>query len=702
MEGKSLLESALDYASQGIPVFPVYGLNNKNQCDCIKGISCPRAGKHPATPHGFQDATTDVSKIHEWWDNGQRCNIGVPTGKVSGWTVVDIDGQEGWDSLGNAMGSSTKLPMTLKAKSGRKDGCHLYFQYNPALKTKVGLLNNVDVRNDGGYIIVSPSRHVTGNMYQWDESTVPLADVPDWLLKVGTQSKKVKASDNQLANENIVEGNRNSYLFSHAMKLVGKGLTQSSILLQISTLNQSSCQPPLDETEIEPIVISALSYKTEPSYALDDDTIMTSRKFDGIQACMAFFNTYYYKAVLGGKTVVLTHGKGITSSLAKTDFLDAHANKVVLLNEAEKPVKAAKYWFEHTNQTYSQVVFNPDPDYRQRKDTLNLWTGFAVKPENNGMAASFLSCIQDVICSGDFSVYEYLMDWLARIAQEPHSKAGANISVALRGSQGVGKSLFIEQFGKLFGDSFATVNNVEAITGHFNAFLQNKIVILGDEAMWGGDKVNKDILKNLITGQTLNIEQKFKDSYTARNYCRFFFTTNSDWAAPVERGNRRFLVLDVAETHRNDKKYFGGIVSDLETGGYSDFLNYLLERDYSERDFEGDLPKTEASTENLMNGLNSVEQYILEQIEEPDSLFNKRKTGWVSTKELHNDYLDWSDKNRLHHIFSKLRFTHLFAEALPVLSVERKQEKGQRDMAIFLPDIEVLENSFWNKLGLTV
>jgi hypothetical protein len=70
---EQLLEAALGYASQGTYVIPL----------CI-------GGKTPVTPNGFHDATTDPNQIRSWWTL-YPYSIGVPTGRLNGFDVVDVD-----------------------------------------------------------------------------------------------------------------------------------------------------------------------------------------------------------------------------------------------------------------------------------------------------------------------------------------------------------------------------------------------------------------------------------------------------------------------------------------------------------------------------------------------------------------------------------------------------------------------------------
>jgi len=75
---RQMVDHALAYAKQGIPVFP-----------------CQRKDKAPLTEHGFKDATTKLAQIKKWWARWPKAMIGVPTGPASGIDVVDLDVKPG-------------------------------------------------------------------------------------------------------------------------------------------------------------------------------------------------------------------------------------------------------------------------------------------------------------------------------------------------------------------------------------------------------------------------------------------------------------------------------------------------------------------------------------------------------------------------------------------------------------------------------
>ena len=160
-----LLRVALAYAHRSIPVFP-----------------CEPGGKAPLTYSGFWDATTDARRIKAWWDRWPYANVGVPTGERSGLLVLDVDSREGGpESLTALERINGLLPKTSKARTGG-GGVHVFFRYpaGEAVRNSAGRLGpGLDVRGEGGYVVVPPSR--TQSSYEWLDRTPP-AD-PTWLLE---------------------------------------------------------------------------------------------------------------------------------------------------------------------------------------------------------------------------------------------------------------------------------------------------------------------------------------------------------------------------------------------------------------------------------------------------------------------------------------------------------------------------------------
>jgi hypothetical protein len=561
--------------------------------------------------------------------------------------------------------------------------------------------------------VAPPSKHYSGNRYHSDsEQDTEIAEMPDWLIKelatarVGKKSPAKgpttpRGTDKGKDGKLVPEGGRNDYLFRFACSFVDSGLNDDTFARLVMAENEATCSPPLDQAEVETIINSALGYRKEKEadYGDTPENKMKPRIFSSPSECISFFDAYYFKCIVGGKVSVLSRSGGLGESLLRPAFCEAHANKDLIIGEDKRD--ASTYWFDHTDQNFEKLVFDPNPNYRPKTNEINIWQGFPFEPEENGKAASYITLIKDVICDGKEGTSDFVLDVMACIVQKPHSKAGANTSIALRGTQGIGKSFFVENFGKLFGDAYIMVDDVKQITGRFNSFLLNKILVFGDEAIWGGGRANNNILKKrLISSSSINIEPKFKDSFMASNYCRFFFATNSDWVAPVERGNRRFLVLDVNETHKKDKPYFARIKKDLDEGGYADLLSFLQKRDVSGRDFENDLPKTEAMTENQLNGLEPVEQWLYEELTNPSpEVFLMDASTGITTSYFHNKFVEWAGVNGVYKV-PLAPFTYKARKALPSIELRRVQVEGIRQNTFVRPGIGILQADFFKYLGI--
>jgi hypothetical protein len=157
--------AALAYAEErGWPVFPCYWIED-GRCSCDRS-DCS-AGKHPLTPAGFKDASTDPLLIKAWWKKHPLANIGIPTGAVSAMAVVDVDDKPAWSVLAGIL-PHYDFKNVPRQKTGKEFGWHLAFAH-PGIPVKNGVKfrPGMDSRGDGGYIMGAPSSHLSGRRYEW-------------------------------------------------------------------------------------------------------------------------------------------------------------------------------------------------------------------------------------------------------------------------------------------------------------------------------------------------------------------------------------------------------------------------------------------------------------------------------------------------------------------------------------------------------
>jgi hypothetical protein len=241
----------------------------------------------------------------------------------------------------------------------------------------------------------------------------------------------------------------------------------------------------------------------------------------------------------------------------------------------------AELWLQNRqHRKYADVQFLPPP-LDVPPGVLNLWNGFAVQadpdPHPEQRCALFLAHVRQVICAGeDTDVAEFLLDVLAKKVQEPSRLT--EVSIAIRGGQGVGKNTLTDYYGGLFGRHAATVDKQELVTGRFNAVLSSKLVLTLDEAMWPGHKEFIGALKSLVTNAFLMVERKGIDPVRERNFVQTFVLTNGTWAWPTELGDRRALIVDVSDAQKGKTPYFDALYRERDHGGLAALLAYLQQR----------------------------------------------------------------------------------------------------------------------------
>lgn len=249
-----LLEAAISYAARGWYVFPLYGPGKSTLCEC-GDAACAQAAKHPRIKGGFHGATVDTGQIREWWAKWPRANIGIACGK-SRLVVLDVDPRHGGDgslselvkrhsgALGALSQATQALVATLTSDTGGGGTHYLYTAPEGApIRNKANLdgLAGLDVRGDGGYIVASPSLHVSGARYQWQDASILPSALPDWLLSVlrRKESQPLREPLAVFPRENdpsalwleralamAREGNRNDRAFWLATQLRDDGVSQ--------------------------------------------------------------------------------------------------------------------------------------------------------------------------------------------------------------------------------------------------------------------------------------------------------------------------------------------------------------------------------------------------------------------------------------------------------------------------------------------
>jgi hypothetical protein len=229
--------------------------------------------KHPRVSNWPANASDDPAKHSAWLHHFPTCNIGVATGAASGLIALDVDPDKGGDeSLAALIARHGPLPRTAEQRTG-SGGRHYLFQHPgfPVTNSAGKLGPGLDIRGDGGQIVLSPSRSGTGSyswiLAPWD---VPLAPLPPWLFaelrRAPALSAPLERGHFPPATEDILDAAR-SALLEHGPAIDGKGgglhaFQAGAILLHDFALSEDeawplmlewnqTCVPPWGEHEID-------------------------------------------------------------------------------------------------------------------------------------------------------------------------------------------------------------------------------------------------------------------------------------------------------------------------------------------------------------------------------------------------------------------------------------------------------------------
>lgn len=168
----------------GWSLLPCFGVSGGN-CEC-GDVECAAPGKHPMVSGGVKSASDDVDGVRRWAENHPTCNWAVACGQVSGIVVIDIDPRHGGGESFDQWELDRRrpsMPETTRVRTGG-GGIHIVYSIPDGRKARnrVNWLPGVDVRGDGGYVILPGSNHVSGAPYEWDNPGVGVAVAPDDLL----------------------------------------------------------------------------------------------------------------------------------------------------------------------------------------------------------------------------------------------------------------------------------------------------------------------------------------------------------------------------------------------------------------------------------------------------------------------------------------------------------------------------------------
>lgn len=192
------------------------GLSTKPLIELNKAMGAlpyvfPVNGKAPVNGFKWKD---HAQNNPYWWERWAReysdmTGWGLPTGQKNNLVVIDIDKHEG-----KADGAETlrelelvlgALPTTVTVVTGG-GGTHYYYKCSVKLPSRPGIAPGIDVKGEGGYVLMPPSKHPSGGVYEWELCLAPdeqeIAELPEaWVIFILQKTDGAASKDHALSQK---------------------------------------------------------------------------------------------------------------------------------------------------------------------------------------------------------------------------------------------------------------------------------------------------------------------------------------------------------------------------------------------------------------------------------------------------------------------------------------------------------------------
>jgi hypothetical protein len=165
----NILEYAVKYHAAGLNVFPV---NHKDKSPLVKELKPLFTDRAP------------IEQVRRWFSNPEVKSIGTVCGKISGrLTVIDFDAPELYFKWKEVAADVMDLSLLPVQRTGRTGGGYQVFirsfvefrnkklawiHIEPTPKNPSGVIAGIETRGEGGYVVIPPSLHPSGNHYAWE------------------------------------------------------------------------------------------------------------------------------------------------------------------------------------------------------------------------------------------------------------------------------------------------------------------------------------------------------------------------------------------------------------------------------------------------------------------------------------------------------------------------------------------------------
>jgi hypothetical protein len=332
-----------------------------------------------------------------------------------------------------------------------------------------------------------------------------------------------------------------------------------------------------------------------------------------------------FRAQFGGFTFMMDAGNERTSRNAWEAFTES---------QAFRAPRADTTCFRPDLPPGSIVV-------REGRSAVNVYWPADV-PMVEGDASPFLNHVKKLLPNERDQ--RIILSYMAACVQ--HKGIKFQWAPAIQGEEGNGKTLLSRCVAEAVGRRYTHWPKASKLSNQFNGWMLNKLFygvedIYRPQGMGAVDIIEE--LKPMITGgDGLEIEGKGVDQISADICGNFMFNMNKKDSIPKTANGRRFAVFFSAQQSARDieRDFPGSYFVDLYNwlkleGGYAVVTHYLMhypiDPEFNPAGKCQRAPDTSSTSEAVLRGVGTLEQEVLEAIEQGLPGF---AGGWVSSMAL--------------------------------------------------------------------
>jgi putative DNA primase/helicase len=302
-------------------------------------------------------------------------------------------------------------------------------------------------------------------------------------------------------------------------------------------------------------------------------------------------------------------------------------------------IKRHPVWITRGAYFIDEVGF--DPTEKDPTIKLNTWRGFEMEAVQGD--CENIKDLANYLCSAESNAVEaceFMLDWMAYQVQYPGVKLGS--AIIMQGGQGTGKSTLFNVWQDIFG-SYSKTLNQRALEDKFNSdWVEKTLAVKCEEIAASSDVWHvKGEVKDLITGDWIRSNEKNSVARPIRNRMNFAILSNETIPMPLDRDDRRFLVIKTPNPLSG--KFYKELYEEINNGGVAAFFYFLKTRPLDNFNPKKHPPMTDSKRRLIMASAPSEQVFVEEWIGGSVEIGGKRLPFCPCTgTQLHTAYARWA------------------------------------------------------------